>query len=294
MTTAFFKRHPLSEICGPMDPDTFVQLVERMGKSGYRKSSPVILYEGAVLDGWHRYQAAIAGGLEPVFEQFDGSREDAIALVMDAHTRRDWSKSQRALAEVKLVEWSAKKPEPGSGSKTEAQMAEAAGVDERTIRQAKTVVRNAIPQVQEAVHGGDLSLKRAAQIAQLPKSEQKDALATPRDKTAEQPSKGKTWKAVKPEVGATKEAVAELNERIAILTEDHERIEARLAVHFMEGTEDEKQAAADLIAQQAERIKALEHEVTVLKDSRDTYMRECAELRRQCGIYRGQLAKRAA
>jgi hypothetical protein len=53
-------QHPLSAAFPAMSADDFAALVEDIKVNGQRE--PVIVFEGMVLDGWHRYSACVAAG----------------------------------------------------------------------------------------------------------------------------------------------------------------------------------------------------------------------------------------
>ena len=99
---------------------------------------------GEILDGWHRYRAALDAGVEPDFEPFyaevDGTAE---GLVVDKNLyRRHLSKGERARILVEVYEWRGH----GDRSKdatapTNAELAEKGGVSERTIARAKAEKR---------------------------------------------------------------------------------------------------------------------------------------------------------
>jgi hypothetical protein len=305
------ERHPLSRICGPMDGDTFMALVAGMVRNGFMPDHPIRMYQGQVLDGWHRYQAALMAhdinpDVAPVFTQFEGDDEAARTLVRTEHTRRDWTKSQRSMAEVALNEWRGKQepgsyssepPKPRSKPRSEAEMADAAGVDVRTIRQAKAVYRAAVPEVVDAVIAGDLSVKAATGVVKLPEQEQRDAVATPQDKSHEKPSTPKVTRpkvpVVKPEVGASLEALEELKERNAILSEEHDRLVLRVGLDAGQYTEEERNSVEQIMADLKETITNLGYKLEAVTDSRDSLQNEVNELRKQCAIYRTQLQKRA-
>ncbi len=85
--------------------------------------------------------------------------------------------------------------------------------------------------------------------------------------------------------------VAELEERNAILADDHERMVDRLAVVAMEGTEEEKAVAADTIASLRQRVKVLEAESAAVKASRDSAVRESNELKKALGAAQRKIDK---
>ena len=73
--TKTLKRHQSSCFI-PLDKRAIAALVESMRKDGYREQFPILTMkdedtgEDVIVDGWHRYQASIEAGVEPVFKHF--------------------------------------------------------------------------------------------------------------------------------------------------------------------------------------------------------------------------------
>jgi FtsZ-binding cell division protein ZapB len=283
-----YPRHALSALCGNMTPEEFIVFQDSIINDGVQE--PALKWQGAILDGWHRYSTAIDNGMTCPVEEFEGTEEEARALVLRKHNRRNWTPSQRALAVVAIAAWHPPgKAAPGAGLPMKNDdLAADADVSERTIRQAKSVVRNAIPAVQEAVRDGAASLKKAAEVSKLPKRQQKAALAAP---------PAPAWRPVgtaplpRPVVGASKEALDELKERNEVLCQENDRLTDRLAIQTMDATAEEKAMAETLIAELRADNRTLRAELDAVKSSRDSHQTEANELRKQCGIYRVQLAK---
>jgi hypothetical protein len=67
---------------------------------------PIVLYEGKILDGWHRYRACVRAGIEPRFEEYTGSTPAAYvcsANVFRRHLRMS-NKRKRHLIDRVLTE----------------------------------------------------------------------------------------------------------------------------------------------------------------------------------------------
>lgn len=211
-TAQILKRHPLSAAFPDMPGDEFAALVEDIRENGLLQ--PVVLFDGMVLDGWHRYRASIEAGVEPAFDLFDGGDPVAFVLSLNMH-RRHLTGSQRAAAVVACTAWAKPgnqpKPEAASGLKTEAEMAEAAQVSDRTIRQAKRAHEAGLG---EAVRDGKVSAEKAAAIAKLPEPERQAAIEAPPEPKpkAEPPA----------DVAALKARVEELEELNAYLASELE------------------------------------------------------------------------
>ena len=159
-------RHPLSALWGDMPEEQFDDLVESVRTAGIMPFVRTLGRE--VLDGWHRYKAALAAGVEPLVAEWHG--DDPVAYVIRENAlRRHLTPGQRAACIVACHEWRErgrpKKPEPGAGflePPTEAQMAAEVGVSERTVRDAKTAEKAGLG---DAVRSGELSPKAAAEQA---------------------------------------------------------------------------------------------------------------------------------
>src|SRR6266536_1562639 len=77
--------HPLALQFRPFTDDEFADLVADITANG--QHLPIMLYEGKVLDGWHRYQACIKAGVRPRGEQYTGSDPAAYVRSVNAHRR---------------------------------------------------------------------------------------------------------------------------------------------------------------------------------------------------------------
>lgn len=181
-------RHPLSAAWGDMPEDEFIALVEDVRENGQR--DPIVLFEGMVLDGWHRHRACTSLSIDCASIEL-AADQDPVALVISRNAcRRSLNAGQKALAIVQCKSWAPRgrpgpKSAPGADFSTTTEMADGVGVSTRTIEQAKEVLATATPEVQAAVRQGKVSLKRAVDVARKPRAEQRKALeetGTPRPK----------------------------------------------------------------------------------------------------------------
>jgi hypothetical protein len=77
----------------------------------------------------------------------------------------------------------------------------------------------------------------------------------------------------------------EHDEMVAELVAENERINDRLAVAAMQGTEEEKSLAIETIDSLREEVRVLKIELAAVKKSRDQFQSECAQLKKQCAMY---------
>ena len=175
-------QHFLSAAYPAMAADEFQSLKDSIELIGVQ--TPVTMFEGQVLDGWHRWTAALELGVKcPTVELGDVDPRDFVRAV-NGKSRRHLTQSQLAAAEVALWEWApAGKPNLAAAARlaTNAEMAAAAGVSERTISDAKVVAEKATPEVQAAVKAGTMSVEKAAATTK-PAKPVKTTTATPRER----------------------------------------------------------------------------------------------------------------
>lgn len=222
------KQHALSAAFPAMPAADYSALVADIKE--YGQHYPIVVFEGAVLDGWHRYRACEEIGVKVDAEEYGGN--DPVAFVKSANwNRRHLTESQRAAAIVKLREWrpsglNKRSSAPGAeDAPTAAELAKEAGVATRTIERAKKVEAKGSEALKEAVKEGKVSVKVAEKIAAQPAKDQPKALAEalkpkdkakPKDKPKAKPA-AKATPILSPEYEALLEKYNELKEANQIL-----------------------------------------------------------------------------
>ena len=251
-----------------MQADEYQALCDSIGNIGVQ--NPVTLFEGMVIDGWHRYTAAKSQFLDcPIIHLGDVDPRDFV--IAQNNSRRNLTASQRAIAVTTVYEWhSVGKPSNwtpvANKPKSAQELADIAGVSIGTIKHTKTAQKAGFT---EAVKAGAITVKEAAKIAT-------GTVATPRPQ---------------PEVSPVIDATPDYTE----LDAAHEQIQdlqADLVVARLNSTDsDEQKQAGELIAELRAHIKTLEAVNNALTISRDSYMNECAQLKKQCEAQRREIAK---
>jgi uncharacterized small protein (DUF1192 family) len=237
-----YQQHPLSAAFPAMSADDFAALRESIENIGVQ--NPITLYEGMVIDGWHRYSAATDLGMD-------------CPVVITA--------AQLAMAVTEVYEWvSVGNPQFSQSrtgcmiGKTNAELAEAAGVSVRTVQQAKAVIEKASPEVAESVKRGEMGLKKA--ISTIPGQEAAN------DKRAKKFS-SHAVDAIADDLasGAYEPDADELAENEAAQRADQEAMNKLLDAY-------------DKLAAAFAEIKRLNAELATMRASRDGYMNQCNEL----------------
>jgi N6-adenosine-specific RNA methylase IME4 len=76
--------------------EDFDRLVDDITTNGYDSGFPIMMYQGAILDGWNRYSACKQIGVDAKFIEFEGTDSEAISYTMRTNKRRNLSSSQWA------------------------------------------------------------------------------------------------------------------------------------------------------------------------------------------------------
>ena len=175
--------HELCRLFPVMQASQFDALVEDIRANGLQ--SPVILYEGKILDGRHRYKACVNLGIDADFEEFEGA--DPLSFVISHNlSRRHLDESQRAMIAGKIANMKlgsnqyTKGPPIGGGKVSVNDAAKKLNVGARSVERAKKVLDTGTAELQQAVEEGKVAVSVAAKIAELSEEQQAKIVAGPR------------------------------------------------------------------------------------------------------------------
>lgn len=172
--TIAYPLHPAAEIFPAMDEAAFAALVADIAAHGQRE--PILILDGRVIDGRHRQRACRQLGIEPLVRQLSADDGDPFALVVSLNLhRRHLSESQRAMVAARLASLGRGRPSasrPLAGL-TQPHAAQLLNVGERSLQRARVVLEHGMPELGAAVESGAIPVRLAAQLAQLPASQQR-------------------------------------------------------------------------------------------------------------------------
>lgn len=266
------KQHPLSALFPAMPPDQLLALAKDIKKNGLRQS--IVMFEGQVLDGWHRYQACKIAGVACREDKYSGSDPAGFARSCNWH-RRDMTASQRALTEVELSQWAPAGRQKATSSnepvKTISAMANDSGTSISSIKDAKKVAADGAEVLKEAVKDKEISIRTAAEISKEPKAKQAKAI-----KAAKAPKP-------KPEKPADTVTMAEYEELA-------EELEA-LKDHCQDLKDELKTSVALMETEPAIEMQKLRVELKDCKRRRDELMANAVEMRKELGRWQARAKK---
>jgi N6-adenosine-specific RNA methylase IME4 len=172
---AEMNNHPLADLFPMMDGAALAALAEDVRAHGLRE--PIVLIDGAILDGRNRHRACEIAGVEPRFREFAGG--DPLAFVLSLNLeRRHLNESQRAMIAARLE--TMKRGRPGKDATSRVLRADAAErlhVGERTVADAAKVLASAAPEIVDAVDEGRIAVSVAATAVSLPPERQRELAA---------------------------------------------------------------------------------------------------------------------
>ena len=99
-------RHALSLAFSEATTSDFQELVRSIQERGYDRRHPILLFEGQILDGWHRWKACKDLDVSPTFENFEGTETEARQIVFAENiARRQMSQAQKSMAYLVRNQW---------------------------------------------------------------------------------------------------------------------------------------------------------------------------------------------
>lgn len=183
--------HPLADLFPRMSSSELSELAADIKTNGLNES--IWLYKGMILDGRHRYLASGDAGVDPIFRDFTGDDDAALKFVVSANlNRRHLNDGQRASVAAKI----ANLRHGGDRSKTELQTGRPDGplieagvrsgvsietaakilnVSKTSVKRAKKVHREAVPELASAMDRGDVKPATAVALVEAAPDVQKTA-----------------------------------------------------------------------------------------------------------------------
>lgn len=269
--------HPLCSLFPRMTGYDFECLKLDIKEHGMR--TPITTYKNMILDGGNRYLACMELGINPIFEKFVGDEIGTFVLTSNLH-RRHLSPSQSAAIVASVQDWRKAHAKGGTGANqhsnkeqsvtkdtlldTTKDRAKTSGVGLSTQRKADAVAK-ANPELARKVASGEVSLNDATR-------EVAPHLAPKLHVEPVEP----------PEPVYTE--LDEAHDTISVLQDI-------VSVGFMEGTEDDKNAAKELIASLRNEVKMLKATLAAVTISRDGFQRENAQMMTQMARQRKEIDK---
>jgi len=176
--------HEYADLFPMMGEQDITRLADDIRKNG--QADPIITHEGKILDGRNRFKACTMAEVTPTFSEFSG--EDALAFVISHNLhRRHLTESQRAMVASKVATIRLGDNQHNQGSpigepsklshKDRATAAAELNVGTSSLDRARRVQRDGIPELNDMVETGEVSVSAALEVSKLPEIEQRKAVS---------------------------------------------------------------------------------------------------------------------
>lgn len=255
---------------------------------GGAKMPPItVFYDGSnywLADGFHRLFAhKDSGALDIQAEVHQGTKRDAVLHSVGANAshglRRTNEDKRKAvltlLNDGEWVEWSNR------------EVARCCGVSESLVRSLRenAVTKQSSERTFTTKHGttavmntGNIGKKKEQATSVEPKKKSRTLEAAPLPEEQKDDS----------------DDLAQAYDTIAELASENDRLMDHIAVGQMDASDIARVDAMEVMAELRDKVKTLEAENSVLRASRDTYMTQVAEMKRQVNYWRRQAEKGVA
>jgi hypothetical protein len=162
--------HSIAEILPKLPSDELQALADDIKDNGLQ--NPICLYEGKILDGRNRYEACVLADVNPEFVTYGGN--DPLGHVISHNLRqRHLSASQRAMIAAKLANLEKGDNQHSSIELTsQASAAKMLNVGIESVKRAKNVQDNAVPELIKAVEEDKVSVSAVAKALKWSKADQ--------------------------------------------------------------------------------------------------------------------------
>ena len=178
--------HPYAKMFPKMAAAEFEELKRDIKMNGLRQ--PIVMHQGLILDGRHRFAACSDLDIEAAQEDFDGNDAAALSYVISTNLhRRHLNESQRAMVAAELANMSEGRPKTVQICTPGVSLADAAtkmNVSRRSAANAKAVRDQGTDDLKDRVKSGNMAVSVAEKIARMPKDKQAEILKDPKPEQA--------------------------------------------------------------------------------------------------------------
>ena len=294
-----YKLHELCSLFPRMSDFDLACLKLDIQKHG--QQNPIILHDGKIIDGQNRHLACKQLGIDPIFTEYDGDDIASYVLSVNLH-RRHLTPGQQAVIVASVQDWG-KAQKVGSPQSTNASRlpadtlgtrADKSGVSKSTQQKADAVAK-ASPELAAQVARGEVSLEAATREV---------APQLARKKNVEPPPEKPTVKEALTVDGDMDEVLKQLDEdnnaespaqmlgrQNEMLRESNHALNEEIVnlrdKKLTDGNVELEKTLFDL----RQRVKMLEVTLDVITKSRDQYINENAQLKRQNKLDQSRIKK---
>lgn len=176
--TVEYTVHPYADLWPLLANNELQMLADDIRTHGLRE--PIWLHpDGRIVDGRNRFRACALAGVEPSTRTYDGTEDGLLAFLISLNmARRHMDESQRAMVAAKIARLGHGQRADRVDASIEASTSQSdaailLNVSRSAVQRARKVADEAVPELQEAVEAGRVSVSAAAGLTQAPPEEQR-------------------------------------------------------------------------------------------------------------------------
>jgi ParB-like chromosome segregation protein Spo0J len=174
--------HPYAhELFPPMNGTEFEELVDSIKTSGFYACEPITLHQGKIIDGRNRALACEVAKIDPIYTDLPSGVDPLQFVIAKNLHRRHLNETQRATVAARIATMKhggdRKSNRDANLQVNRATAANMLNVSERSVANAAKVLAEGTPELVSAVERGDVAASTAAVVTELPKEEQRKAVA---------------------------------------------------------------------------------------------------------------------
>jgi len=168
--------HEVANLFPLMTGTEYEQLKADISENGQRE--PIVIIRNQIIDGRNRYRACLEVGVEPECQLYDGEEKDLVKFVLSLNLhRRHLNESQRSRIAGKIATMKRGDNQHASIEATsQSKAGEMLNVSRSNVQRAVKYQRDGIPELDEKVASGEVSVSAASDIAELPHDEQQEVV----------------------------------------------------------------------------------------------------------------------
>jgi len=276
---------PKAQVRKSINQNEVQKYAEQM-KEGDKFPNMVVFFDGKrylLADGSHRYRAYKSNGvLEADFDVHEGGVRDAYLYAVGANNNRGLSMTaednrENATRMIKDEEW---------GKWSDDKIAKTIGIPRSTVN----YIRRKLEKAGEVERKSKVKyFDKDGKEFEMDKKKPKDSKSVEENKPQEEPKKDSATEI--PAAPEQDDIVAELTNTIDEMSKENEVLKEKIAIGQWDASEIEKIDVQDILVELREKNRLLELENKTLRESRDSYQYQNAELIKTVKSLKAKLKK---
>jgi len=189
MESILVKEHKVTKLFPEMSDEQYQLLRDDIALYGLRE--PIVVYEGQIVDGRHRYRACVELGIKPEQQDWDGQGLLVEYVLSKNLHRRHLTTSQRAMVAADIRPFLEPEAKGRQGTRTDlganlresekgkssAYAAKLVNISPRIVEEAVKIKKIGVPKLADMVKSGIVSINAASKLSEMPREIQQNVVS---------------------------------------------------------------------------------------------------------------------